>query len=151
MDSHGLYTWVSKNPTPRFQDLGPIKRPLTTSFNSNIHKVLKRRIKPKKGETPTFWSLSKLFKSGTHAKPSPRRAAFLIVPKTADSRISHYSREMLDVLSQENEIKAYCKTPLLPHVFFSFQFEKMSTMQTFVLLSFKTNSKMPILSLFPQF
>ena len=59
------------------QGLGPIKWPLTTSFYSNIRKVLKEGIKPKYGETPTSRSLSKLLKSGTHAKPSPRRVAFL--------------------------------------------------------------------------
>ena len=38
--------WFQKLTTTRFQDLRLIKRPLTASFNSNIHKVLKRRIKP---------------------------------------------------------------------------------------------------------
>ena len=93
-----------KNPTPRFQDLEPIKRPLTASFNSNINIALKQRIKPKYGETPTFRSLSKLLKSGTHAKPSPRREAFLLVPKTADSRIVQKLRENEDTLSLENQI-----------------------------------------------
>ena len=135
------------------QGLGPIKRPWdqTTSFDSNIDKVLKEGIKPKYGETPTSRSLRKLPKSGTHAKPSPRRAALLLVLKTADGRISYNLREKEDILSLKNAIFGYWKSPLLPPVFFSFQFEKMSPMQEFVLLSFKTNSKMPILSFFPQF
>ena len=33
--------------TIQFQALGRIKRPLTVSFNSNINKVLKKRVKPK--------------------------------------------------------------------------------------------------------
>ena len=133
------------------QGLGPIKRPLTTSFDSNIDKVLKKGIKPKLGENPTSRSLRKLPKFGTYEKPSPRRAAFLLVPKTADGRISYNPREKEDILSLKNAIFCYWKSPVLPPVFFSFQFEKMSTMQEFVLLSFETNSKMPILSFFPPF
>ena len=41
--------WVQKFTTTRFQDLGPIKRPLTTSFNSNICKVFKRGNKTQVG------------------------------------------------------------------------------------------------------
>ena len=79
--------WVQKFTTTRFQDLGPIKQLLTASFNSNICRVFKRGNKTKKGETPTSWSLRKLHKSGTHGKPSPRRAVLLLVSKTADDRI----------------------------------------------------------------
>ena len=88
-----------KNLTTRFQDLEPIKRPLTASFNSNIHKVFKRGNKTKYGETPTSRSLRKLPKSGIHTKPSPRRAASLLVSKTADGRIARISREKEDSLS----------------------------------------------------
>ena len=77
----------------RSQDLGPIKRPLTGSIDSNIRKVLKMGIKLKWGETPTSRSLRKLPKSGTHAKPFPRRAVLLLVPKTADGRIARYFKE----------------------------------------------------------
>ena len=85
--------FVSKIISIRSQGLGPIKRPLTASFDSNIDKALKEGIKPKWGETPNSRSLRKLPKSGTHAKPSPRRAVLLLVPKTADGRIARYSRE----------------------------------------------------------
>ena len=50
-------------------------------------------------DTPTSRSLRKLPKSGTHTKPSPRRVVLLLVLKTVDDRIAHYSREKQDVLS----------------------------------------------------
>ena len=101
-----------QNLTTRFQDLEPIKRPPTASFNSNIHKVLKRVNKTKWGETPTSRSLSKLPKSDTHANPSPRRAVLLLVPKTADGRIARIYREKcpLSLKSSQKwvlEIKIY--------------------------------------------
>ena len=83
----------------RSQGLGPIKQPLTGSFDSNIRKTLKMGIKLKYGETPTSRSLRKLPKSGTHAKPSPRRAVLLLVSKTADGRIARIFRENKDFLS----------------------------------------------------
>ena len=109
--------------TIRSQDLGPIKQPLTTSFSSNIDKVLKEGIKPKYGETPTSQSLRKLPKSGTHAKPSPRRAAFLLVSKTADGRIFHDSREKVVLLSlKTKQISYWIKFPFSSH-FLSFVFK----------------------------
>ena len=51
------------------------------------------------GKYPTSWILWKLLQSDTHAKPSPRIAVSLLVPKTADGRIAQYFREKLDVLS----------------------------------------------------
>ena len=97
-----------QNLTPRFQDLEPIKWPLMASFSSNIRKTLKMVIKIKYGETPTSRSLLKTHKSGTHAKPSPRRSGLLLVPKTADDRIAHDSREKQDVLSLKILQVGYC-------------------------------------------
>ena len=88
-----LHFFVSKFISIRSQGLGPIRRPFTASFDSNIDKTLKIGIKIKYGETPTSWSLRKLHKSGTHAKPSPRRAVLLLVSKTANGWIACISRE----------------------------------------------------------
>ena len=89
----GSKQFLKKFPTIRSQALGLIRRPLTASFSSNIEKVLKMGIKLKYRETPTSRSWRKLPKSGTHAKPFPRRAVPLLVPKTADGRIAGYFRE----------------------------------------------------------
>ena len=97
--------WFQKFISIRSQVLGPIKRPLTTSFNSNIRKTVKMGIKLKYGETPTSRSLRKLPKSGTHVKPSPRRAVLLLVPKTVDGQIARIFREKENFLSHQ-------KTPL---------------------------------------
>ena len=91
----------------RSQGLGPIKRPLTASFYSKIRKILKERIKPKQGETPTSQSLRKLPKSGTHAKPSPRRAASLLVSKHVDGRIARIFREKSDLLTLNSNENVY--------------------------------------------
>ena len=74
--------------TIRFQDLGRIKRPLTTSINSSIINTLKQSVKLKNDETPTSQSLSKLLKIGTYVLALLRRATFLLVPKNSDSRIA---------------------------------------------------------------
>ena len=82
--------------------LEPIKQPLTASFDSNICKVFKRGNKTQVGRNPYLSELRKLPKSGTHVKPSPRRAVLLLVLKTADDRIARISRENDDSLSLEN-------------------------------------------------
>ena len=46
MDSHRLSTWVSKNSSPRFQDLEQIKRPFKASNQLKHHKTLKQSVKP---------------------------------------------------------------------------------------------------------
>ena len=102
----------------RSQDLGPIKRPLTASIDSNIRKVLKMGIKLKWGETPTSRSLRKLPKSGTHVKPFPRRAVLLLVPKTADGRIARYFREKFLSLKKISQEKAIGSHWFANHVFF---------------------------------
>ena len=118
---------VQKFISIRSQGLGPIKRPLTVSFGSNIRKVLKEGIKPKKGETPTSRSLSKLLKSGNHAKPSSRRAASLLVPMTADGRISHDSREKYDVLSLKRDLHScWTSFPFFPRFVLIFVGEEES-------------------------
>ena len=94
----------------RSQGLGPIKRPITASFDSNIRKTFKMGIKLKQGETPTSQSLSKTHKFGTHAKPSPRRAVLLIVPKTADGQIARIFREKEDLLTLKIAIFALCSS-----------------------------------------
>ena len=101
----------------RSQGLGPIKRPLTASLYSNNRKILKERIKPKWGETPTSRSLSKLLKSGTHSKPYPRRAVLLLAPKTADGRISRYSREKHDSLTLKLHSSIYWISKWFPRFF----------------------------------
>ena len=101
---------VQKFISIRSQGLGPTRRPLTASLDSNIRKVLKEGIKPKYGETPTSWSLRKLPKFGTYAKPSLRRAVLLLVPKIADGRIVCISREKFD----------HCKSPIFFPTFFPF-------------------------------
>ena len=95
-------------PIIRSHVLGPIRRPLTASFDTNICKVFKTGIKRKQGETPTSRSLRKLPKSGTHAKPSLRRVVFLLVPKTADGRIACIFREKEDPLSLKKRKNGYC-------------------------------------------
>ena len=111
----------------RSQGSGPIKRPLTASFSSNIRKVLKEGKKPKLGETPTSRSLSKLLKSGTHAKPSLRRAASLLVLTTVEGRISHDSREKYDVLSLRCDLHSYWTSfPFFPRFVLIFVREKES-------------------------
>ena len=107
-----------QNLTPRFQDLEPIKRPLTASFISNIRKTLKMGIKLKEkpltqGETPNSRSLRKLPISGTHTKPSPRRGVLPLVSKTADGWICQKSREKSDTLSLESPFLTYYKLPSL--------------------------------------
>ena len=93
--THGYGCTMAKKifPIIRSHVLGPIKRPLMTSFDSHIRKTLKNGNKTQVGRNPTSRSLKKLPKSGTHTNPSPRRAFLLLVPKPADGRISRYSRE----------------------------------------------------------
>ena len=131
-----------QNPTPRFQALEPIKRPLTASFNANIVNTLKRRIKTQVGRTPTSRSLSKLPKSDTHAKTSPRRAVLLLVPKTADGRIFHDSREKVVLLS--------LKTKQIGYWFFPPCFSRFlcKTRENF---NFLKNGKMVILAKIQKF
>ena len=96
------------------QVLEPIIRPLTASFYSNIRKVLKMGIKLKWGETPTSRSLRKLPKFGTHAKPSPRRATFLLAPKTADGRIARISREKCSLSLNFFQNGTHCNSLSIP-------------------------------------
>ena len=116
------------------QGLGPIKRPLTASFDSNIRKTLKMRIKLKQGETPTSRSLRKLPKSGTYVKPSPRRAVLLLVPKTFDDRIVRISREKSDLLSLQNLHFCFCKKSSCFTFFFSWFNEGERSYTLFCLL-----------------
>ena len=104
----------------RSQGLGSIKRPFKASINRNIYMVLNRRIKPKEGETPTSRSLRKLPKSGTHAKPSPRRAVLSLVSKIADDRIAQKLREKEDTLSLKMDFKPHYKSLLFFPTFFPF-------------------------------
>ena len=113
------------------QGLGSIRRPLTASLDSNIRKVLKEGIKPKYGETPTLRSLRKLPKSGTHAKPSPRRAVLLLLPKTADGQICRKSREKSETFSLKPPFlfcNSYCIPFLFISHFFSFEFVEETTL-----------------------
>ena len=110
--SHGTATAApflfQKFVSIRSQGLGPIKRPLTASFYSNIRKTLKIGVKLKCGETPTSRSLRKLPKSGTHAKLSLRRAAFLFVPKVADGWIACIFRENFSLSLKSSQNAAHC-------------------------------------------
>ena len=104
-------------PTIWFQDLGPIKRPLTASINSNIINTLKQSVKLKYDETPTSRSLSKTPKTGTHALPSLHRTAFLLAPKNSNSRIARNLREMSHYLSLKIKTKPSASPFPPPHVF----------------------------------
>ena len=136
-----------QNLTPRFQDLEPIKRPLTASFSSNIRKTFKMGIKLKEGETPTSWSFSKTHKSGTHAKPSTRRAVLLLVPKTANGWIACISREKHDSLTRKTNLNLL--HPLLPFLTLlaSFLMGETTLYTILSLCDLKSKSKMPIMSL----
>ena len=104
-------------------------------------------IKLKYGETPTSRSLRKLPKSGTHAKPSLHRAAFLLVPKTADGRIARIFREKF--LSLKKKLKKWPLQEILVqnHVIGLFSEVRDDTV---AVLSFSdlTTSKMTIMSIF---
>ena len=65
LDSHGHSKISKKILTIRSQVLVPIKRPLTASNQPKHRKTLKNGNKHKWGETPTFWSLSKLANPGS--------------------------------------------------------------------------------------
>ena len=128
------------------QVLGPIRRPLTASFNSNIRRTLKMRIKLKYGETPTSRSLRKLPKSCTHAKPSPRRTVLLLVPKTANGWITCISRKKLEVLSLKLKFSIYWFSPL-HFTFLLLLYLRRQGMYTILSSSDLNNSQMPIMSL----
>ena len=105
-------------------------------------KYLKERIKPKYGETPTSWSLRKLHKSGTQAKPSLCRADFLLVPKTANGWIACISREKCSLsLSKNLSTKSYWILKSGSHVFPFCLFEEDKHYLVFVLFSFNKFSK----------
>ena len=144
----GCSIFLSKILSIRSQVLGPIKRPLTASFNRNISKTFKMGIKLKLGENPTSRSLKKLPKSGTHAKPSSRKAFLLLLPKAADGRISRYSREKCSLSPKALQKWSYWIPNTLPHVFvLAFEGEE----ELFAILSFsdlKSNLIMTIMSLF---
>ena len=120
--SHGAATgcsiWFQNFTLIRSQGLGPIKRSLMASIDSNIRKVLKMGIKLKQGENPTSRSLKKLPKSGTHAKPSPRRAVLLLVPKTADGWIACISGEKFSLSLKSSQKWLLSENPL-PLTFYS--------------------------------
>ena len=122
--------------TLRFQDLGPIKRPLTTSIKSSIINTLKQSVKLKLDKTPTSRSLSKLLKTGIYALVSLRRGTFLLIPTNFDGRIARNPREKSHSLSLKSQISSFYKLFSLPHVFSPFQFEDDDTIHYFVLLSF---------------
>ena len=77
----------------------------------------KNRNKTQVGRNPTSRSLKKLPKSGTHAKPSPRRAFLLLVPKPADGRIRRIFREKFLSLRKKNT-KMATGLPILHSTFF---------------------------------
>ena len=143
--------WLKSFVTIRSQALGPIKRPLTASKQPKHGKTLKNGNKTQVGRKSYLKEFEETPKSGVHALSSSRRTASLLAPSTADGRILRKSREKSETLSLESEIwgslHQFCKFTF----FGSLKIGEDGHVHYFVFSDLKSNSIIPIMSLFLRF
>ena len=135
--AHSLWT-VKKAPkiiTIQSQDLGQIKRPLTASFNSNINRALKQRIKPSR-EKPLPFEVCQNSSNLVSTRSPFHVEQFSLLSRRLSTVGSFRKLEIRKTLSlSKNEIQASCaRLPFfLPLHVFLFPFSMWeTTLFTFV-------------------